>query len=50
MTIKVGTMFPRRRAFDGASFLGATVVSTGGSLTGSDVTSDEIIAFALPKK
>lgn len=27
-----------------------TVVSTGGSLTGSDVTSDEIIAFALPKK
>jgi quinoprotein glucose dehydrogenase len=27
-----------------------TVVSTGGSLTGSDVTSDEIVAFALPKK
>jgi quinoprotein glucose dehydrogenase len=27
-----------------------TVVSTGGSLTGSDVTSDEIIAFAVPKK
>jgi hypothetical protein len=25
-------------------------VSTGGSLTGSDVTSDEIIAFAVPKK
>ena len=25
------------------------VVSTGGSLTGSDVTNDEIIAFAVPK-
>ena len=25
------------------------VVATGGSLTGSDVTNDEIIAFALPK-
>jgi quinoprotein glucose dehydrogenase len=33
---------------DGRQFV--TVVSTGGSLTGSDVTSDEIIAFALPKK
>ena len=32
---------------DGRQFV--TVVSTGGSLTGSDVTSDEIIAFALPK-
>jgi len=28
----------------------ATVVATGGSLTGSDVTNDEIITFALPKK
>lgn len=27
-----------------------TVVSTGGSLTGSNVTNDEIIAFALPKR
>src|SRR6266700_2906386 len=27
-----------------------TVVSTGGGLTGSQVTNDEIIAFALPKK
>jgi hypothetical protein len=27
-----------------------TVVSTGGSLTGSEVTNDEIIAFALPKR
>jgi hypothetical protein len=26
------------------------VVSTGGGLTGSEVTNDEIIAFALPKK
>jgi quinoprotein glucose dehydrogenase len=26
------------------------VVATGGSLTGSEVTNDEIIAFALPKK
>jgi len=26
------------------------VVSTGGSLTGSDVTNDEIVAFALPKR
>jgi hypothetical protein len=25
-------------------------VATGGSLTGSEVTNDEIIAFALPKK
>jgi quinoprotein glucose dehydrogenase len=33
---------------DGRQFV--TVVSTGGSLTGSDVTSDEIIAFAVPKK
>jgi quinoprotein glucose dehydrogenase len=33
---------------DGRQFV--AVVSTGGSLTGSDVTSDEIIAFALPKK
>jgi len=33
---------------DGRQFV--TVVSTGGSLTGSDVTSDEIVAFALPKK
>jgi quinoprotein glucose dehydrogenase len=33
---------------DGRQFV--TVVSTGGSLTGSDVTSDEIISFALPKK
>jgi len=27
-----------------------TVVSTGGGLTGSQVTNDEIIAFAVPKK
>jgi len=27
-----------------------TVVATGGSLIGSNVTNDEIIAFALPKK
>jgi glucose dehydrogenase len=27
-----------------------TVVSTGGGLTGSETTNDEIIAFALPKK
>jgi hypothetical protein len=27
-----------------------TVVSTGSGLTGSQVTNDEIIAFALPKK
>jgi quinoprotein glucose dehydrogenase len=33
---------------DGRQFV--TVVSTGGSLTGSDVTNDEIIAFALPKR
>ena len=33
---------------DGRQYV--TVVSTGGSLTGSDVTSDEIIAFAVPKK
>jgi quinoprotein glucose dehydrogenase len=33
---------------DGRQFV--SVVSTGGSLTGSDVTNDEIIAFALPKK
>ena len=33
---------------DGRQFV--TVVATGGSLTGSDVTDDEIIAFALPKK
>jgi len=33
---------------DGRQFV--TVVSTGGSLTGSDVTSDEIIAFAVPKR
>jgi hypothetical protein len=33
---------------DGRQFV--TVVATGGSLTGSDVTNDEIIAFALPKK
>ena len=26
-----------------------TVVSTGGGLTGSQVTNDEIVAFALPK-
>src|SRR6266478_285831 len=33
---------------DGRQYV--TVVSTGGSLTGSDVTSDEIIAFAVPKR
>jgi quinoprotein glucose dehydrogenase len=33
---------------DGRQFV--TVVATGGSLTGSEVTNDEIIAFALPKK
>ncbi len=33
---------------DGRQFV--TVVSTGGSLTGSDVTNDEIISFALPKR
>jgi quinoprotein glucose dehydrogenase len=33
---------------DGRQFV--TVVATGGSLTGSDVTNDEIIAFALPKQ
>ena len=33
---------------DGSRFV--TVVSIGGSLTGSDVTSDEIIAFALPRR
>ncbi len=31
---------------DGRQFV--TVVSTGGGLTGSEVTNDEIIAFALP--
>jgi len=33
---------------DGRQFV--AVVSTGGGLTGSQVTNDEIIAFALPKK
>ncbi|HJZ74231.1 MAG TPA: PQQ-binding-like beta-propeller repeat protein [Vicinamibacterales bacterium] len=33
---------------DGRQFV--AVVSTGGGLTGSTVTNDEIIAFALPKK
>jgi quinoprotein glucose dehydrogenase len=33
---------------DGRQFV--TVVSTGGGLTGSQVTNDEIIAFALPKQ
>jgi len=33
---------------DGRQFV--TVVSTGGGLTGSEVTNDEIIAFAFPKK
>jgi quinoprotein glucose dehydrogenase len=33
---------------DGRQFVAA--VSTGGGLTGSEVTNDEIIAFALPKK
>ena len=32
---------------DGRQFV--TVVSTGGGLTGSEVTNDEIIAFALPQ-
>ena len=32
---------------DGRQFV--TLVATGGSLTGSDVTNDEIIAFAMPK-
>ena len=32
---------------DGRQFV--TVVSTGGGLTGSQVTNDEIIAFALPR-
>ena len=36
------------RGNDGRQFV--TVVSTGGGLTGSEVTNDEIIAFALPKK
>jgi quinoprotein glucose dehydrogenase len=36
------------RGADGRQFV--TVVSTGGGLTGSEVTNDEIIAFALPKK
>ena len=36
------------RGADGRQFV--TVVSTGGGLTGSDVTNDEILAFALPKK
>jgi len=35
------------RGADGRQFV--TVVSTGGGLTGSEVTNDEIIAFALPK-
>ena len=33
---------------DGRQFV--AVVATGGSLTGSEVTNDEIITFALPKK
>jgi len=33
---------------DGRQFV--TIVATGGSLTGSDVTNDEIVVFALPKK
>lgn len=33
---------------DGRQYV--TVVSTGGGLTGSETTNDEIIAFALPKK
>src|SRR6185503_18335724 len=33
---------------DGRQFV--TVVNTGGGLTGSEVTNDEIIAFALPQK
>jgi glucose dehydrogenase len=36
------------RGADGRQFV--AVVSTGGGLTGSEVTNDEIIAFALPKK
>lgn len=36
------------RGSDGRQFV--AVVSTGGGLTGSEVTNDEIIAFALPKK
>ena len=32
---------------DGRQFV--TVVSTGGGLTGSETTNDEIIAFALPR-
>jgi quinoprotein glucose dehydrogenase len=36
------------RATDGRQFVAA--VDTGGGLTGSEVTSDEVIAFALPKK
>ena len=36
------------RGSDGRQFV--TVVSTGGGLTGSEVTNDEIIAFALPQK
>jgi len=35
------------RGADGRQFV--TVVSTGGGLTGSEVTNDEIVAFALPK-
>jgi quinoprotein glucose dehydrogenase len=33
---------------DGRQYV--TVISTGGGLTGSDVTNDEIIAFALPER
>src|SRR6266536_6564200 len=33
---------------DGRQFVAA--VSTGGGLTGSQVTNDEVIAFALPKQ
>src|SRR5438270_507638 len=36
------------KSADGRQFV--TVVSTGGGLTGSEVTNDEIIAFALPKE
>jgi quinoprotein glucose dehydrogenase len=36
------------RGADGRQFV--AVVSTGGGLTGSEVTNDEIVAFALPKK
>lgn len=35
------------KGVDGRQYV--TVVSTGGGLTGSEVTNDEIIAFALPK-